>query len=50
MSEDLDKLTVSELNDLAEKLNADKFDFFKCEKTITVGIAMSNFYKFIKTL
>lgn len=32
------------------KLNADKFDFFHCEKKLTVGIAMSNFYKFIKTM
>ena len=32
------------------KLDANKFDFFHCEKTITVGIAMSNFYKFIKTM
>ena len=32
------------------KLHADKFEFFKCNRPISIGINMLNFYKIIKTI
>ena len=32
------------------KLDADKFEYFKCNKPISIGINMLNFYKIIKTI